>query len=265
MDTRSTRTRWLGNQRGEVIPGATLRTDAWWIEPLLIVLLLSSFVVYATWAAFQNAYYYTAPYLSPFYSPCLAASCEHKTLPIIGSWWNLSPAFLILWVPGGFRATCYYYRKAYYRSFFGSPPGCGVRDRSKTYTGETRFPFILQNIHRYFFWLSLVILAFLWDDAIRAFNFEGRFGIGVGTLVLLANAALLTLYSFSCHSCRHLCGGHLNVFSKAPRRHTIWQAISRLNEHHMLFAWISLIWVGLTDLYVRLVAMGIIRDLHWTF
>jgi hypothetical protein len=265
MDTRSTRTRWLGNQRGEVIPGATLRTDAWWIEPLLIVLLLSSFVVYATWAAFQNAYYYTAPYLSPFYSPCLAASCEHKTLPIIGSWWNLSPAFLILWVPGGFRATCYYYRKAYYRSFFGSPPGCGVRDLSKTYTGETRFPFILQNIHRYFFWLSLVILAFLWDDAIRAFNFEGRFGIGVGTLVLLANAALLTLYSFSCHSCRHLCGGHLNVFSKAPRRHTIWQAISRLNEHHMLFAWISLIWVGLTDLYVRLVAMGIIRDFHWTF
>jgi hypothetical protein len=265
MNTRSTRTRWLGNQRGEVVPGATLRTDAWWIEPLLIVLLLGSFVVYATWAAFQNAYYYVAPYLSPFYSPCVAANCEHKTLPIIGSWWNLSPAFLILWVPGGFRATCYYYRKAYYRSFFGSPPGCGVRDLSKTYTGETRFPFILQNIHRYFFWLSLVILAFLWDDAIRAFNFGGRFGIGVGTVVLLANAALLTLYSFSCHSCRHLCGGHVNVFSKAPGKHRTWQVISRLNEHHMLFAWISLIWVGLTDLYVRLVAMGIIRDLSWTF
>ena len=263
MDTRSRRTRWLDNERGEVIPGATLRTDAWWVEPLMVVLVLGGFAVYATWAALQDAYYYAAPYLSPFYSPCLATKCQHVTLPIIGSWWNLSPAFLILWVPGGFRATCYYYRKAYYRSFFGSPPGCGVRDWSKSYTGETRFPFVLQNIHRYFFWLSLIILVFLWHDVLLAFDFGGRFGMGVGTLVLLLNAALLTLYSISCHSCRHLCGGHLDVFSKAPRKHSIWMAISRLNERHMLFAWISLIWVGLTDVYVRLVAMGIIRDLRF--
>ena len=109
----------FGNQRGEVIPGATLRTDAWWIEPALVILLLGSFGVYATWVALQNAHYYAAPYLSPFYSPCLATSCQHVTWPLFGSWWNLSPAFLILWIPGGFRATCYYYRKAYYRSFFG--------------------------------------------------------------------------------------------------------------------------------------------------
>jgi hypothetical protein len=255
--------RWLGNQRGEVIPGATLRTDAWWIEPLLVVLVLGGFGVYATWAALQNAYYYAAPYLSPFYSPCLSTNCQHVTLPIVGSWWNLSPAFLILWVPGGFRATCYYYRKAYYRSFFGSPPGCGVKDWSKTYTGETRFPFVLQNIHRYFFWLSLVILVFLWHDVILGFDFGGRFGIGVGSLVLLINASLLTLYSISCHSCRHLCGGHLNVFSKTPRKYTLWQTISQLNERHMLFAWISLIWVGLTDVYVRLLAMGVIRDVRF--
>jgi hypothetical protein len=263
MDKRAMRTRWLGNQRGEVMPGATLRTDAWWIEPLLVVLVLGAFVVYATWAALQSAYYYAAPYLSPFYSPCIAANCQHQEVPIIGSWWNLSPAFLILWIPGGFRLTCYYYRKAYYRSFVGSPPGCAVRDWRKTYTGETRFPLVLQNIHRYFFWLSLVILAFLWHDAALAFDFNGRVGMGVGTLVLVANAALLTLYSLSCHSCRHLCGGHLDVFSKAPRRHTIWQAVSRLNEHHMLFAWVSLIWVGLTDLYVRLLAMGVIHDVRF--
>ncbi len=263
MEQPATRTRWFGNQRGEVIPGATLRTDAWWIEPLLVVLVLGGFAVYATWAALQNAHYFAAPYLSPFYSPCLSTSCQHVTLPIIGSWWNLSPAFLILWIPGGFRATCYYYRKAYYRSFFGSPPGCAVNDWSRSYTGETRFPFVLQNIHRYFFWLSLLVLVFLWHDVILAFDFGGRFGMGVGTLVLLANAALLTLYSISCHSCRHLCGGHLDVFSKAPRKHTLWQAISRLNERHMLFAWISLIWVGLTDVYVRLLSMGIIRDVRF--
>src|SRR5262249_8506935 len=99
---RDTRKSLLGNQRGEVIPGATLRTDAWWIEQLLVVLVLGAFAVYATWAALQNAYYYAAPYLSPFYSPCLSTNCQHVSIPIIGSWWNLSPAFLILWIPGGF-------------------------------------------------------------------------------------------------------------------------------------------------------------------
>ena len=255
--------RLLGNERGEVIPGATLRTDAWWIEQLLVVVVLGGFAVYATWAALVNAHYYAAPYLSPFYSPCLAASCQHVTLPLVGSWWNLSPAFLILWVPGGFRATCYYYRKAYYRSFFGSPPACAVRDWPRRYLGETRFPFVLQNIHRYFFWLSLPVLAFLWWDVVHAFDFGGHVGMGLGTLVLLVNAALLSLYSFSCHSCRHLCGGHLDVFSSRPTKHRLWLAVTRLNERHMLFAWISLIWVGLTDLYVRLLSMGVIRDVRF--
>ena len=251
------------DQRGEVIPGATLRADAWWLEPLSVILLLGGFGVYATWAALQNAHYYVAPYLSPFYSPCLAANCQHVSLPLIGSWWNLSPAFLILWIPGGFRATCYYYRKAYYRSFFGSPPGCAVRDVSKSYSGETRFPFILQNIHRYFFWLGIPVIAFLWWDAVMAFNFNGRFGMGLGTLVLILNAALLSLYTFSCHSCRHLCGGGLNVFSKAPARHGIWRVVSRLNEKHMQIAWVSLIWVGLTDVYIRLLSMGVIKDVRF--
>ena len=150
----------------------TLRKDNWWAEPLLVVVVLGGFAIYATWAALQNAYYYAAPYLSPFYSPCISANCVHVTLPLIGSWWNLSPAFLILWVPGGFRATCYYYRKAYYRSFFLSPPACAVRDAAKSYSGETRFPFLLQNIHRYFFYLSLVILAFLWWDVFARIPFS---------------------------------------------------------------------------------------------
>ena len=96
--------------------------------------------------------------------------------------------------------------------------------------------------------------------AVLAFDFGGRFGMGVGTLVLLVNAALLTLYSISCHSCRHLCGGHLDVFSKAPTKHTLWRAISRLNERHMLLAWISFISVSLADVYVRLLALGILTD-----
>ncbi|MFT3768360.1 MAG: hypothetical protein QM820_23175 [Minicystis sp.] len=242
-------------------PFATLRKDAWWIEPLFVIFTLGGFGLYATWAALQNAHFAAGPYLSPFYSPCLAESCgDHALVKLAGSWWPVSPAFLILWIPGGFRATCYYYRKAYYRSFFGSPPGCAVRDVRATYKGETRFPFILQNLHRYFFWLSLPIVACLWLDAFKAYSFGGHFGIGVGSLVLTLNAALLSLYSLSCHSCRHLCGGHVNSFSKAPARHGLWRIVTRLNERHMLFAWVSLYGVGLTDAYVRLCAMGVLHD-----
>jgi hypothetical protein len=184
-------------------------------------------------------------------------------LPLIGSWWNLSPAFLILWIPGGFRATCYYYRKAYYRSFFLSPPACAVRDAGNTYSGETRFPFLFQNLHRYFFYLSLVILVFLWWDALLAFKFPDGVGMGVGTIVLCLNAALLTIFSLSCNSCRHVCGGYLNSFHSAPAKYKAWSFITRLNEKHMEYAWVSLIWVALTDLYVRLLSMGVITDLRF--
>jgi hypothetical protein len=236
------------------------RHDAWWIEPLIVVVVLGSFSVYAFWAALQNANYYVDPYLSPFYSPCLAANCAHVQLPIIGSWWNISPAFLILGIPLGFRATCYYYRKAYFRSFFWSPPACAIPDARARYRGETRFPFVLVNIHRYFFWLSSIVVLFLWWDAIVAFKFPTGFGIGLGTLFLVANAAMLSLYTISCHSCRHLCGGYLNTFKGAQTRYRAWRFISRLNERHALFAWISLFGVALTDLYIRLVASGIIID-----
>jgi hypothetical protein len=38
--------------------------------------------------------------------------------------------------------------------------------------------------------------------------------------------------------------------------------VSWLNARHQLFAWTSLFWVGFTDLYVRLVSMGVITDLN---
>ena len=236
------------------------RRDAWWVAPLTVAVLLGSFGIYSFWAAIQNAHYYAAPYLSPFYSPCLATNCEHVTLPLVGSWWNLSPAFLVLGIPLGFRATCYYYRKAYYRSFFWSPPACAVPDAARSYSGETRWPFLLQNVHRYFFWLSLIVLAFLWWDVLLAFRFPTGFGVGLGTLVLLANVILLSLYTLSCHSCRYLCGGYLDSFRGAPVRYRLWRLTNRLNPRHPQFAWVSLVGVALSDLYVRLLSMGVIQD-----
>ncbi|HEV8371546.1 MAG TPA: hypothetical protein VGQ39_26645 [Pyrinomonadaceae bacterium] len=234
--------------------GATMRRDAWWLELLPVVLVLGGFSVYATWRAFEGKYFESDPYLSPFYSPLIKPS-----------WWPLSPAFLILWAPLGFRATCYYYRKAYYRAFFLDPPACAVGETGHKYRGETAFPFILQNLHRYFLYLALIFLIILWYDAISAFWFNGRFGIGVGSLVLTANITLLSLYTLSCHSLRHIVGGKVDCFScvlfGGPRR-TAWRGASFLNDHHMLFAWLSMVSVGLADLYVRLVASGSINDLR---
>jgi len=166
----------------------------------------------------------------------------------------------------GFRVTCYYYRKAYYRAFFLDPPACAVGEfKRHRYRGETAFPSILQNLHRYFLYAACIFLIFLWRDAFRAFFFDGRIGVGVGTLILLFNVILLTIYALSCHSLRHLVGGKLDCFSCVTfggPRHTAWQWVSVLNGRHMLFAWISLITVGLTDLYVRLVASGAITDVR---
>ena len=160
----------------------------------------------------------------------------------------------------GFRATCYYYRKAYYRSFFWSPPACAVPDARPRYSGETIFPFLLQNIHRYFFYLAVLLVVFLWWDALLAFRFPTGLGIGLGTLILVANVAMLSLYTFSCHSCRHLCGGYLDTFAKAPLRYRLWRTLNKLNARHGLFAWISLFSVIIADVYVRLVATGAITD-----
>ena len=239
--------------------GNTLRRDPWWIEILPVVLVLGGFGVYATLRAFEGKYYEWGPYLSPFYSPLIDP--QHQWLP---RW--LSPALLILAAPLGFRATCYYYRKAYYRAFFWDPPACAVDESPRRhYRGETAFPFILQNVHRYFFYLAVLFIFFLWYDAIRSFFFDGHFGVGVGTLVLTLNVILLSLYTFSCHSLRHLAGGKLDCFSCATfgrSRFEAWRLSTILNERHMLFAWCSLFSVGFADFYVRMVSCGAIRDLR---
>lgn len=242
----------------------TLRRDRWWLQPVVTASVLTAFVIYSTWAAFVNANYYAAPYISPFYSPCITTECTpeaaHFGEPI--GWWPLSPALVVLIVPLGFRLTCYYYRKAYYRSFWLSPPACAVGEPHKKYTGETRFPLIMQNIHRYFFYLGLVLNVILTFDAVISYrNADLEWGhMGLGSLVLTVNAALLWLYSLSCHSCRHTVGGRLNHFSRHPVRYWLWTQISKLNAKHMQLAWASLVWVALADLYVRMVASGVLDD-----
>src|SRR5579863_2608968 len=202
--------------------GRTARRDSWWLSPAAILIGLCAFLVYANWAAWQNAHYWYGPYLSPFYSPELFGSSPHALFGPKPGWYPrflpFSPALLILWVPGLFRLTCYYYRGAYYKSFWADPPACAVGEPRKSYLGEHSFPLIMQNFHRYFLYLAVMFLVFLWHDAWKAMWFADpsggeRFGIGIGTIVLTANAFFLSCYTLGCHSMRHLAGGILDRLS----------------------------------------------------
>jgi hypothetical protein len=262
-------------------PAATVRTDRWWVGPAATFFALTAFAVYATWAAFQGDHYYADPYLSPFYSPVLfsdtsaagAAPLGHTWLGAWPSWWPkfipASPALLILFFPGVFRFTCYYYRKAYYRAFTGSPPACGVNPVAgdRTYRGETAW-LLFQNLHRYALYFAVLYIFILYYDAFVALFRNGELGIGVGTVVLFVNATLLGGYTFGCHAFRHLVGGGFDCMSCGENtiRYSAWKKSTWLNERHMRFAWMSLFWVGFTDLYVRLVSMGVITDLNtWAY
>ena len=252
--------------------GETMRADVWWTQPLLVFIGLSTFIVYSTWAAFQGKDYFFGNYVSPFYSPELFGDSPHSWFGSKPGWWPqwllFSPALFILWAPGGFRLTCYYYRGAYYKAFWADPPACTVGEPRKSYWGERSFPLIMQNVHRYFLYVALLFILILAYDVWKALWFvdpatgKNSFGIGVGTIVLAINVYLLSGYTFGCHSLRHLVGGFRDQIAKSPACYRAYACVSCLNRRHMLWAWLSLFWVGFTDLYVRLCAMGVWHDVR---
>jgi len=251
------------------VAARTLRTDRWWLQPLLTFAGLTTFVVYGLVRTFMNDNYWVPAYhyLAPFYSPCLSHACQPGSSHW-GQWFPdfgplVTPPLFVLPFILGFRLTCYYYRKAYYRSFWLSPPACAVAEPHKRYTGETRFPLVAQNVHRYFFYSAIPVAIVLTYDAVIAFHGkDGGFGIGLGTVILVVNVLLIWAYTLSCHSCRHLIGGRLKHFSKHPVRYWAWTQVTKLNARHMPLAWVSLFSVGFADLYVALVASGTITDLR---
>jgi len=246
------------------IPDKTQRLDRWWLYPLVTFVIFTAFVIYATWRAFVGSDYYSAPYLSPFYSPCLTDECV-KGSSDFGTpfgWWSLSPALVILIFPLGFRMTCYYYRKAYYRAFWLSPPACAVAEPHGGYTGEKRLPLIVNNLHRYFWYVAVLFACLLSYDTVLSFrNEHEEWGhMGLGTVVLAANSALIWLYTLSCHSCRHIVGGRLRHFSKHPVRYRFWTFVSKLNVSHAGYAWASLFSIAIADLYIYLLATNAFDD-----
>ena len=233
------------------------RIDNWRIRPIVQGIYLVVFVIYALWAAaLDSTYFYkeigNTRFVSPLYNP-----------EVHLSWWpeNLSPGLIFIWIPIGFRATCYYARKVYYRSLFWKPPGCAVsaaRPLAGKYHGETAFPFILNNIHRYFFYLAFILATLHVIEFIRIV-FEGGFttlegGIAAGILGL--DALFLAMYVLSCHACKHIVGGGMNTSTGSGLtrfRFSSWKFVKKLNEHHADYFWISLTTVFLADLYIRFV------------
>ncbi|GAA0273470.1 membrane protein [Actinomadura nitritigenes] len=254
----------------------TLRRDNWRLYPITTFVIFTAWVVYATVRAFWGAAFYVPEYhyLTPFYSPCLNDICNNVTVNghtgDAAEFGTFLPAgtrgfipFAIITLPFLllFRLTCYYYRKAYYRSFWASPQACAVREPHGTYTGERRFPLIGQNLHRYFWMAAFLISVINTWDAIRAFHGkDGGFGIGLGTIILVANVVLLWLYTLSCHSCRHIVGGRLKNFSKHPFRYRMWGWVSKINQNHGTYALITLGSLVVADAYVAFVAGGVFSD-----
>jgi hypothetical protein len=240
--------------------GQTERQDAWWIEPTLIVIAIVLFMAYGMYTSFQPLdHYLFGPYVSPFRSPILHFFDIPAGLhPLLAQLIILIP----LVIPFGFRATCYYFRKAYYRSMIFSPPACAVgKAGAESYQGEKSFPLIFQNSHRYFMYAAIGLVILHWIDTVHAFQHNGALYIGLGTILLLLDAVFLSLYVFSCHAWRHLVGGKLDCYScdkMSEVRHTGWKRITMLNEKHALFAWVSMGSIVLADLYIRLLSSGVI-------
>jgi len=265
--------------------GRTDRSDDWWKGPTAMAAYLGIMIVYATWRGFMESDFWFfsqlgasscanwevaetftevsgcqtmaienqgSHVLSPLYSPLLF---PRSTWIPKDLWW-MSPAMFILIFPAGFRATCYYYRKAYYRAFLHQPTGCAVSKPWNEYSGETGI-LIVQNLHRYFMYIALIYLPILTYDIWLSINFHNggahSYGLSIGSLVLLLNVTLLGGYTLGCHAFRHVIGGGSNNWTGTPMKrlkYRMWRFSTSLNEHHKDWALYSLFWVMLADLYV---------------
>ena len=240
--------------------GKTLRLDRWIIKPGLIAFGLLAFIAYATVSAVFGIPYFGVDYAAQgYHSPFFGIALGEGILP---GWF--SPAILVLWMQVFFRGTCYYFRGAYYKAFFLDPPACAVGEPSvhRRFAMENKLPFILMNAHRFALYIVFIPLTVLWLDLLFAVAHDGGLRLGVGVFLIALDAILVSLYTFSCHSFRHLVGGSVDCFSctaYTQRRHGIWRRVSAINAHHGFYAWASLISIVIVDLYVRALALDIIN------
>ena len=145
--------------------GRTQRIDNWWTEPVWMASALTLALVYTALRVLVwdgGIHYDDHRVTSPIFSPDVLHMLHISNHP---GWMN--SAMLILWIPFGFRGTCYYMRRVYHRTFFQNPTGCMIAkpelNYSVGYKGEKGL-FILNNIHRYMLYLAIIILTVKFYD-----------------------------------------------------------------------------------------------------
>ncbi len=220
-----------------IIPNEFLEPN-WRLWSFIALIVLAMFALFLFPVAPLNGY------TDPFYSPTLLI------VPIIGL----------------FRLTCYAFRKGYYRHVFVHPEQCELTKQMdstrREYSGETGL-LRIENIHRYFMYFGVAILPFFYYDFYLSTIYFGMFTLRLGSILLLTDTVVLTLWVFSCHSVRHLLGGGVDCYGCrfAPKqRHGLYRLQSYLNAHHEVFAWSGLILIVFVDLYLRALAAGIPLD-----
>jgi hypothetical protein len=120
--------------------------------------------------------------------------------------------------------------------------------------------FRIENLHRYFMYFSVLILPFFFYDFYIAVAYSGIFKITLGSLLLLANAVVVTVWVFSCHAVRHLTGGRVDCYGcklAGKSRNKFFRFQSYFNVHHEALAWTSLILFISVDLYLRALSAGL--------
>ena len=254
-------------------PFQTQRKDTWWLQPLAVFVGLGAFIVYATFRVFEGGPFHPRSlsvaflFTAPFWHRCpIALHTVGSACSQIG-WQTVSlhplSLFCGLRSDSALPATTTVERIT--KRFGRIPPSCTVSEPRNNYRGEHSFPLIIQNIHRYFLYIAIIVVGILAYDVWKALWFDDgnggtTFGIGVGTIILAGNVVLLGGYTFGCHSLRHLVGGVVDLLSKAPIRRGAYNCVSCLNRRHMLWAWLSLCWVGFSDVYVRFIAPAVGQD-----
>ena len=253
--------------------GRTNRIDNWWSQPLAMGIALTAALIYTFWRLFlYDADISYALEGSTVMSPIFSPNVLEWELFGLNEWnhpeW-VNAAVLVLWIPFGFRGTCYYMRRVYYRTFFASPTACWVDEpdinKAIGYKGEKRL-FIFNNLHRYFLYAAMVILLIKWWDVTHTMHFDSDavhgYGVSIGTFVMAIEAFLLTMYVTSCHALRHLAGGMLDRWTTGISRvrGKLFGKISALNRSHGFWFWTSLAFVFLGDLWVLAVAEGHLSD-----
>ncbi len=243
--------------------GRTDRRDGWLGQPFVMALALVALMVYTGWRLLVmdgDIHYDDHRVTSPFSPDVLHLS----GLTEYPGW--LNSAILILWLPFGFRGTCYYMRRVYYRSFFASPVACWVDEpdinKKIGYAGERRL-FIFNNLHRYFLYAAIAILLFKWWDVVHSCT--------------LGMDSFLTSQHCPGHRivpAHHVCDVVSRVQAPRRRRSDRWNgglsslrgrlfalvSSPRLNQSHGFWFWTSLGFVFIGDLFVMAVANGTIPE-----